>query len=72
MIKVCVNPHCSEVAHHCEKAETRCRNCDMQLVAIDQETYLKKFADYFFQYDYQTGDRVSAPALGYPVQLSIF
>lgn len=55
-IKVCINQHCEEVAHNCDKKETRCRSCNGILVAITEQHYWKKFAPLFFQYDYQTGE----------------
>lgn len=52
MIKVCINPQCEEIAHNCPKEETTCRNCEMRLVTVSDNTYYRKFRNYFFQYDY--------------------
>lgn len=71
MIKVCINPHCDEVAHNIEKKETRCRNCDMVMVQIDKSTYLKRFADRPHQIDYKTGERVTPAQVGFSVQMKI-
>lgn len=54
-IKVCIDPHCEEVAHNCDKKETRCRSCGGRLIAITKKQYWKKFRANFFQYDYVTG-----------------
>ena len=72
VIKVCINPQCSEVAHNIKKEETKCRNCDFKMVEINSETYVKKFALSFFQYDYSTGELVNAAQMGYSFQLKIF
>ena len=55
MIKVCIDPHCEEVAHNIEKSEKRCRSCGMKMVEINEKTYRDKFSNNFFQFDYQTG-----------------
>ena len=56
MIKVCPNPQCSAVYHNIEKADTRCPNCESQLVRIDNETYWKDYAKSWYQYDFKTGE----------------
>lgn len=66
-IKVCIDPQCGQVAHNCDKKETRCRNCGMILVAINEKTYLAKFADEFFQIDHNTDELTSAVLMGYNV-----
>jgi hypothetical protein len=71
MIKVCINPHCDEVAHNIAKSETRCRNCDFRLITIDEDTYLKKFVNNTFQVDYTTGERITPKQMGYNVQLKL-
>ena len=72
MIKVCINPCCEEVAHNIEKKETRCRNCDMVMVEIDDNTYYRKYINNFFQIDYSTGERVTPQQMGYNIQLQLF
>jgi len=71
MVKVCINPHCEEVAHNTEKNETRCRNCDMILIKISKDQYLKKYIHNFFQVDYSTGNLVTPKELGFDIQLKI-
>lgn len=56
MIKVCPNPHCDAVYHKCKKSDKACKDCGFTIKRINQVTYDKKFADRFFQYDYQTMD----------------
>jgi hypothetical protein len=56
VIKVCLDDQCSEVAHFIERSEKHCRNCGKTMIAINWQTYEKKFADEYFQYDYRTGD----------------
>jgi len=56
MIKVCVDPQCNEVAHNCDFKEKRCRTCNGSLIRINAETYLKKFKNLFFQFNYETGE----------------
>lgn len=72
MIKICINSEqCGVVAHNCPKSTTRCHNCNFGLVAINEETYLKKFAaGSFFQYDYgindyESGTEVTPQQMGY-------
>lgn len=62
MTKVCINPHCDEVALNCSKEETHCRNCDCRMIAIHNETYEKHFRNSFFQRDYKTGEMILPPA----------
>lgn len=52
VIKICINPHCDAVAHNCDRKETPCRDCGFRLVKINIATYLKKFRDNYFQYNY--------------------
>ncbi len=53
-IKVCPNPHCEAVYHNCPKNETHCKDCGGNIMKINQETYTRKFADKFFQFDFKT------------------
>lgn len=72
MIKICINPQCAEVAHNCDK-ETKCRNCDFRLIAINEETYREKFINNFFQYDYNEDHKLVTPCeMGYSKQLQLF
>lgn len=54
MIKVCPDPQCEAVYHNIPKQQTRCTNCGGWVIRIKEKTYWKKFANYFFQYDFQT------------------
>jgi len=54
MTKVCPNPHCDAVFHNCEEKDKKCKDCGTTIRKINKETYNKKFAGNFFQYDYQT------------------
>jgi hypothetical protein len=56
MIKICPDPCCDAVFHNCDKKDTHCKCCDAIIVKITAETYKKKFAHNFFQYDYPSGD----------------
>lgn len=73
-LKVCIDPHCEEVAHNCDKKETRCRNCGMILIEINEKTYKNKFINNFFQVDYskQDGGFVKPSEMGYSTQLQMF
>ena len=71
MIKVCIDPGCEEIAHNVSKKETRCRNCSMILVEINEATYRKKFINHYFQRDYSTDDHVTPVQMGFDIQLSL-
>ena len=53
-IKICGDPHCEAVWHNCPKEQTHCKSCGGNMMKINYETYRKKFANNFFQYDYAT------------------
>jgi hypothetical protein len=59
MIKACIDPQCDEIAHNIEKQETHCRSCGGLLVTINQKSFVDKFINNFFQYDYTTGNLLS-------------
>jgi hypothetical protein len=59
VLKICIDPHCSEIAHNCPKSETKCRTCSMKLVEISRSTFEKKFLNFPFHFDYRTGEAVS-------------
>lgn len=67
-IKVCIDPHCEAVWFNIPKKVTHCANCDMILVEINQDTYRKKFAGHWFQYDYPTRKLIPAEQRGKAVQ----
>jgi len=51
-IKVCPDPQCEAIFHNCPKNLTKCKDCGGWIIAINEDTYWKKFAKSFFQYDY--------------------
>jgi hypothetical protein len=53
-IKVCGDPQCDAVYHNCPVKITRCPDCNGRIMKINNETYNKKFANYWFQYDFVT------------------
>lgn len=53
-IKVCPNSSCSAIYHNVPKNHTKCKDCDGWLIEINQETYWKKHALEWFQYDFET------------------
>jgi len=55
MIKVCIDPMCDTVFHGMPDSEKRCPDCGCRLVKISYETYFKKYASHFFQFDYKSG-----------------
>lgn len=74
-LKVCIDPHCEAVWHNCPsgyKKATHCPECDMILVAINEETYRKKFAGNYFQYDYPTRTLIPPEQRGKYVQADVF
>ena len=54
LIKVCPDPGCEAVYHNIPKNHTKCNDCGGWLRLINEETYRKKFALNFFQYDITT------------------
>ena len=56
IIKVCPDPQCEAVWHNIPKKHTRCNDCDGRVMHINEETYWKKFANNYFQYDFETGE----------------
>jgi hypothetical protein len=73
VLKVCIDPHCDAVAHNCDKKETHCRDCNGGLVEINKETYIAKYINNYFQYDYSndSGDVVSPAKMDYGLQMNI-
>ncbi len=55
-IKVCGDPQCDAVYHNCPIEIKRCPDCNGRIMKIDNETYNKKFANHWFQYDFATMD----------------
>ena len=54
VIKICPDPHCDAVYHNCDPKHTKCNDCGGWIIKISEETYWKKYANYFFQYDFRT------------------
>ena len=54
LIKVCPDPGCGAVYHNCKVEDKKCKDCGGSIKMINQETHKRKFADWFWQYDYQT------------------
>lgn len=67
-IKVCIDPHCEAVWHNIPKKVTKCRDCDGRVMEINQDTYRKKYAGNWFQYDYPTHTLIPADQRGKAVQ----
>lgn len=53
VIKVCPDPGCEAVYHNCPKNHTRCNDCGGWIKIINELTYWKKFANNFFQYNFE-------------------
>jgi hypothetical protein len=56
LIKVCGDPQCEAVWHNIPKSHTTCNDCGGRVILINEETYLKKYSNHFFQYDFATQD----------------
>ncbi len=54
LIKVCPNPNCDAVYHNVPKKETHCKNCNGNIMIVNEDTYWKKFATNYFQYEFET------------------
>jgi hypothetical protein len=53
--KVCFNPHCDAVFHNTPKTgATKCLDCGGRIMEINEKTFQKKYAGWFFQYDYNS------------------
>jgi hypothetical protein len=59
--KVCGDPHCEAIFHKIPKEVTRCTECGGRVIIINAETYKRKYANNFFQYDYTTGEYYRPP-----------
>ena len=56
LIKVCGDPHCEAIWHNIPKNITRCNDCGGRVMIINQDTFMKKYANNYFQYDFNTGE----------------
>jgi hypothetical protein len=56
IVKVCPDPHCEAVWHNIPKSYTKCNNCGGRVMQINVDTYLKKFVNNWFQYDFKTSE----------------
>ena len=54
VIKVCPRIGCEAVWHNCPKHYTKCKDCGGNTIQINNKTYVKKYAGWFFQYDFKT------------------
>ena len=54
IIKVCPNPNCQAVYHNIPKKITRCNDCGANVMKINEDTFWKKFALNFYQYNFTT------------------
>lgn len=54
LIKICGDPQCEAIWHNIPKNHTKCEDCGGNVKIINEETYLKKYANNFFQYDFAT------------------
>jgi hypothetical protein len=63
LIKVCPNPQCEAVWHNIPKSYTKCNDCGGRVMLINTDTYHQKFANNWFQYDFNTGEyfRIEKP-----------
>lgn len=65
-IKICPDPQCEAVYHNIPKKVTYCFDCGGNIIEINESTYNKKFADNFFQYDFQKKDHEGYPVIFRP------
>ena len=56
MIKKCPVHGCETIYHNCTVANKKCLNCGGSIKMINESTFLKKYKNYFFQYNYQTDE----------------
>ncbi|MBD3748965.1 MAG: hypothetical protein IE931_05670 [Sphingobacteriales bacterium] len=54
LIKICGDPHCDAIYHNCTKDFKKCLDCGGTVKMINEDTYWKKYSNYFFQYDANT------------------
>lgn len=52
--KVCGDPGCESIWHNCPKKETHCKDCGGRIIQINNDTFQKKYANNFIQYDFNT------------------
>jgi hypothetical protein len=55
VIKACPDPGCEAVWHNIPKGYTKCNDCGGRVIQINMQTYTKKYSNWFFQYDFETG-----------------
>lgn len=70
IIKVCPDPRCEAVYHNCPKKHTKCNNCGGRIIEINENTFWKKFAKNWFQYDFTTNEYYRPIKNGF--QLSLY
>jgi len=60
MIKKCPDPGCETIYHNCTKKDKKCLNCGGSIKVINESTFLRKYKNWFFQYDCVT-DKIFRP-----------
>jgi hypothetical protein len=56
MIKKCPDPGCETIYHNCTEKDKKCLNCGGSIKMINESTFLRKYKNWFFQYDYVTDE----------------
>jgi hypothetical protein len=56
MIKECPDPGCETIYHNCTEKDKKCLNCGKFIKMINENTFLRKYKNWFFQYDYVTDE----------------
>jgi hypothetical protein len=56
LIKKCPDSGCDAIYHNCKESDKKCKDCGGSIKMINKDTFMKKYANWFFQYDYQTGE----------------
>ena len=54
IIKICGDPHCQAIFHNIPVEIKKCKDCGGTIKMINQQTYKRKFENWFFQYDFET------------------
>jgi hypothetical protein len=56
MIKKCPVTGCETIYHNCTEKDKKCLNCGGFIKMINENTFLRKYKNWFFQYDYVTDE----------------
>jgi len=54
LIKKCPDFGCDAIYHNCKKSDKKCKDCGGSIKMINKKTFMKKYVNWFFQYDYHT------------------